>query len=76
LCCNIGGVAEIVNWHHDWIESLTMAMRTLLPSGWGSKDVWKTVMTVNFFLESSKGINRQVKDLQEKDLSLFFPISF
>jgi hypothetical protein len=43
----------------------------LLPSDWGSKDIWRTVLTVSLFLERSEGVNRLFEDLQEKDLLNF-----
>jgi hypothetical protein len=36
----------------------TMALQTLLPADWASKDVWRTVLTVSLFLERSEGVNR------------------
>jgi hypothetical protein len=61
----------------DGPKGSTMALRTLLPSDWGSKDVWRAVLTVSLFLERSEGVSRLFEDLQEKkmkDLIKFCPV--
>jgi hypothetical protein len=48
-----------------------MALRTLLPSDWDSKDVLRTFSAVSLFLKRSKGVNRLFEDLPVKDLNEF-----
>jgi hypothetical protein len=45
-------------------KGLTMALWTLLPSDWDSKDFWRAVSPVSLFLKTS--VNWLFEDLQVK----------